>query len=331
MSPKVSIIVPSYNHARYIPACVEGVLAQTFQDWELVVVDDGSKDDSVELWRSFSDPRIKVHVNEHNLGTYPTQNRAVELASAELIAVLNDDDIWEPSKLEKQLELLAKYPGVPLCYTLGWLADDDGNLDRVNDHHQDWPQEELQDILPPLLEVNRVLASSVIFRRPFARFEPTLKYSGDWFALLEACYRGPVACVPERLSHWRVHGGGAHFASHGVYLEDVRVREAIWRHTPDWLRSGRDPSVIKRHMGRHGLHLAALYIMFGMRGMALRAAWSAVRWDRDRRAALRRLAACLLPMPSAIRRLWPEHPEGLPSSQVMAQEPVHLKLEMPPI
>ncbi|MBI5707742.1 MAG: glycosyltransferase family 2 protein [Armatimonadetes bacterium] len=324
-SPRVSIIVPSYNHARYIPACVQGVLAQTFQDWELIVVDDGSTDGSVDLWRSFDDPRIQVHVNERNLGTYPTENRAVELSQGDLIAVLNDDDIWEPGKLEKQFALLDQHPDVTYCYTLGWFADEEGNLDQTQDPHKDWPTAELQDVLPNLLEENNILASSVMFRREHAYFEPTLKYCGDWYALLQGAARGPVCCAPERLSHWRIHEGAAHFKKRGVYLEDLRIREAIFEHTDLWLSGGRDRATIQMHMGRHGLHLAALYALFGLKAKAVRAAWTAVRHDRDRRAALRRFAACLLPLPLARKKLWPEFPEGLPTAEVLAQAPVRFR------
>lgn len=326
MKPAVSIIVPSYNHARYVKPCVEGVLIQSFQDWELIVVDDGSKDESVELWRSYKDPRIQVHVNPQNMGTYPTQNRAVELSQADLVAVLNDDDIWEPEKLEKQVAMLKAQPDAPLCYTLGWLADDDGKLDKVNDHHKDWPQEERHDVFPYLLEVNRILASSVVFRRQHAYFEPSLKYSGDWYALLRASYLGPVACVPERLSHWRIHAEGAHFISFGVYSEDLRFREAMWRHSADWLASGRDPKLIKAQMGRHALHVAALYILYGCPWRARVAALSALRWDPERRAAVRRFIGCCLPLSVARKHLWPAIKEGYPKIEVDALPKIDFKL-----
>ena len=79
--PRVSIIVPSFNHARFLPACLGSVLSQSLTDWELHLVDDGSSDDSILIAQGYaeSDPRIKVLVNEQNLGTYGTQARALEL------------------------------------------------------------------------------------------------------------------------------------------------------------------------------------------------------------------------------------------------------------
>ena len=117
--PKVTIIVPSYNHVRFVKPCVESVLAQTFSDWEMIVVDDGSTDGAFEAFQQFTDPRIKVHQNEQNLGTYGTQNRAVALFQADLIAILNDDDTWAPTKLEAQIRALEKHPDAPFCYTRG--------------------------------------------------------------------------------------------------------------------------------------------------------------------------------------------------------------------
>jgi hypothetical protein len=209
---------------------------------------------------------------------------------------------------------------------LGWLADDTDALDTNVDHHEDWPRSERQEILPYLLEVNRVFASSVVFRRPFARFDPTLKYSGDWMALLSASYRGPVACVPERLSHWRVHERGAHFASEGVLVEEVRVREAIWTHARQWLRSGQNPVLVKQNLGRHALHIAALYMLFGMPWKARRAAFTALKWERVRRRGVRRFLCCLLPLPLARKRLWPQYPGGMPRSRIEGLAPLSLNL-----
>ena len=129
--PRVSIIVPSFNHARFLPACLDSVLSQSFADWELHLVDDGSSDDSVLIAQGYaeSDPRIKVLVNEQNLGTYGTQARALEFCTGEFVAVLNSDDFWHPDKLRQQVAALASDSMLPFCYVLGWKADLEGNID----------------------------------------------------------------------------------------------------------------------------------------------------------------------------------------------------------
>src|SRR5690349_16573876 len=117
--PDVSVIVPSYNHSVFLRDSIESVLAQTFNDWELVIVDDVSSDDSVEVARSYQDPRIRVVVNESNLGTYATLNQALDLAEGNLVGVLNSDDFWAPTKLESQVEAMAEVPEASFSYTYG--------------------------------------------------------------------------------------------------------------------------------------------------------------------------------------------------------------------
>jgi teichuronic acid biosynthesis glycosyltransferase TuaG len=106
----VSIVMPAYNCERYIDESIDSVLAQRYRDWELLVIDDGSKDTTFQAINEFSkkDYRIKPLKNEKNMGVSATRNKGIELASGEWIAFLDSDDIWTPSKLEKQLEVAEK-------------------------------------------------------------------------------------------------------------------------------------------------------------------------------------------------------------------------------
>lgn len=106
--PAVSVLMPSYGHAEYVAEAIQSVLEQTWTDWELVVVDDCSPDDSNRIIRSFADPRIRLFISEVNRGTYGAQERALQLAEGSLIAILNSDDLWTPRKLEVQVELLKR-------------------------------------------------------------------------------------------------------------------------------------------------------------------------------------------------------------------------------
>ncbi len=308
--PRVSIVVPSYNHARFAAKCAESVLAQTFGDWEMVVVDDGSTDDSLEVWRSFDDPRIQVHSNERNVGTYATQNRGVALSKADLFAILNSDDFWEPEKLERQVRLLESDPEAAFCYTLGWTASEDGELRLDYDNHADCPIAERQELLPYLLEVNRVFASSVLWRLEWARFDESLRYSGDWIALLKASSERHCACVPERLSTWRIHGASTHQASDPVTLEEIRIRRAILRDPKRWFSPRFDARLVREKLSICAMHLAALYVLWNSPREARRAAWTAARLALDKRAPLKRWAACFLPIGRVRRHMWFEVGEG---------------------
>lgn len=106
----VSIVMPAYNCEKYVAKAIDSVLAQTYKNWELLVLDDGSKDNTFQIINEFGrkDSRIKPLKNEKNMGVSATRNRGIELASGDWIAFLDSDDMWEPFKLEKQLRVADK-------------------------------------------------------------------------------------------------------------------------------------------------------------------------------------------------------------------------------
>lgn len=108
MSPLISIITPNYNCARFIAQTIESVLAQTYTNWEMLIVDDCSTDGSYEIAREYAekDSRIKVFRNEKNSGAAVSRNRAIEASSGEYVAFLDSDDLWLPEKLERQLNFM---------------------------------------------------------------------------------------------------------------------------------------------------------------------------------------------------------------------------------
>lgn len=109
-SPNVTVFIPVYNRARFVRGAIESTLAQTYGDFELLVIDDGSTDRSVEIIKSFDDPRIRLVQNEKNLGLPTTRNLGLELARGEFIALLDSDDISLPHRLERQVEFLQRHP-----------------------------------------------------------------------------------------------------------------------------------------------------------------------------------------------------------------------------
>ncbi|WP_440897998.1 glycosyltransferase family 2 protein [Amphibacillus sp. Q70] len=107
----VSIVMPAYNCEKYIVEAINSVLAQTYQNWELLVLDDGSKDNTLQIINEFGekDSRVRPLQNEKNMGVSATRNKGIDLATGDWIAFLDSDDLWEPSKLEKQLEISGRY------------------------------------------------------------------------------------------------------------------------------------------------------------------------------------------------------------------------------
>jgi len=111
-TPKVTVFIPVYNRARYLCVAVNSILAQTFGDFELLLVDDGSTDGSLELLQRYAarDPRVRVEVNGQNLGIPRTRNRGLELARGEYIALLDSDDYAYPGRLAAQVAFLDAHP-----------------------------------------------------------------------------------------------------------------------------------------------------------------------------------------------------------------------------
>lgn len=114
--PAVSIIIPTYNRPAFTKKAVGSVLAQTFRDFELIVVDDGSTDGTTEAVEGFSDERLRVH-HMNNRGPGPARNAGIELASAQYIAFLDSDDAWVPEKLQRQLDAMNDRPEYTLSHT----------------------------------------------------------------------------------------------------------------------------------------------------------------------------------------------------------------------
>jgi len=149
--PLVSIVTPSYNSTKFIPATIESVLSQTYQNWEMLIVDDCSKDESRKVIREYSekDDRIKLIELTENSGAAVARNTAIKAAKGKYIAFLDSDDLWVPTKLEKQIEFM-EINDYAFTYSKYQLMDVDGNiLDKVID-------------VPRNIDYNGLLSNTII-------------------------------------------------------------------------------------------------------------------------------------------------------------------------
>lgn len=133
MSELVSIITPSYNSAAYIAEMIESILAQTYTNWELLITDDCSTDDSVKIIESYAtkDSRIKLFRLASNSGAGIARNKSIEEARGRYIAFCDSDDLWKPQKLEKQVEFMQKN-GYEFVYCKSDVIDTEGNVIAIN-------------------------------------------------------------------------------------------------------------------------------------------------------------------------------------------------------
>jgi glycosyltransferase involved in cell wall biosynthesis len=122
---KVTVIIPAYGVERYIAATIRSVLAQTYRNFELLIIDDGSPDRSVEICRQFTDSRIRI-LRQSNRGPAAARNLGIRQATGAYIALLDGDDLWVPEKLEKHVAHLENNPGVGVSYCRSELIDEAG-------------------------------------------------------------------------------------------------------------------------------------------------------------------------------------------------------------
>lgn len=127
MAPKVSVIIPAYNAERFIKETIESVLRQTYDDFEIIIVDDGSTDTTRQIIESLNDQRI-IYLYQKNSGVSVARNTGVSKARGEYIALLDHDDLWLPEKLKKQIPLLETHTEIGLVYSDCYIIDLKGRI-----------------------------------------------------------------------------------------------------------------------------------------------------------------------------------------------------------
>jgi hypothetical protein len=167
--PVVAAIMPTYNHAAFVGAAIDSVLAQAFDAWELVVVDDGSTDGTLEIARRYRDPRIRVLARDHGglSGLGEMYRAALESSTAPLLAVIEGDDAWPPDKLARQVADFNDSE-VVFSYGAGWLIDEFGcRYGRVEPSFLEATRTNRPTgaIVPDLLRNNAILSPTVVLRR----------------------------------------------------------------------------------------------------------------------------------------------------------------------
>lgn len=224
--PLVSIIMPLYNGEQFLEAAVQSVLAQSYGNWELLIVDDGSKDGGFALAKKIAETDSRIYVFQHekgaNRGVSATRNLAISKSKGEYLALLDCDDVWLDNKLEKQVPILRQYPEVGLVYSQAQVIDEEGTI--INEKHSKAERLNRRPVfgaglankpckdLKLLLSIYfRVPASSAVMRKEFVHvlgnFEEKLKYQvEDAFLFYKILDKHAIYFIPEILLYYRVHG-----------------------------------------------------------------------------------------------------------------------------
>jgi len=201
--PAVSVIIPAYNSERYIQETLDSVLAQTWKDLEVVVVDDGSTDSTCEIVRACGEP-VRL-VEQANAGPSPARNHGIREARGEFVAFVDSDDLWTPDKLERQMALFDGEGKVGLVYCRGQRIDGEGN--RLPTTPMEKP---VGDVFLPLLYRNHCPTSGVVVRKACLDrcgvFPEDMVWAEDWHLWLRIARHYAFQAVQEPLVLHRMHG-----------------------------------------------------------------------------------------------------------------------------
>lgn len=233
-APRVSVVMAVHDGERFVGEAVDSILGQRFGDLELLVVDDGSTDRSADVVRARVDPRLRVIVNEENLGLARSLNRGIADARGELIARLDADDVAEPERLTRQVAFLDAHPDVALVGSWYVEMSEDGTLGA----RRTFPTEHW-DLRWHLCLYCPFVHSAAVWRRAFVdaqvgRYDEQFSYSMDYDLWRRIAARARVANVPMPLVRMRSHGGSMTSTYESRAREGVRLRAAYAARLLGW-------------------------------------------------------------------------------------------------
>jgi len=294
MKPLVNVCIPTFNRRGYLTEAVESVLAQSFGDFELVISDNASTDDTAEAVLSFGDPRIRYFRNDRNIGAPANWLNAVTKAIGRYCVIIGDDDRWAPTLLEQLVPPLDDNPDVDVAFSDFWLIDTDGRVlaARSDQCSQDYGRASLQPgrhkpFLDLALHAQALLTTCALIRRErmlsLGALNP--QASGvvlDYYLFARIALAGRGAFyVPERLAYYRAHPQSASVRYQVQILRDMqRTCAHLVQHVPT---------------GRHATKIRQRW------ASALASEGVALLRESDRSGAIRALGRSLRMAPFTVR------------------------------
>lgn len=302
----ISVVIPAYNSEKTIQYTIESVLQQTFKDFELIVIDDGSQDSTYQVVSSFSDSRIRVF-SYPNAGVSASRNRGISKANGEFIAFLDSDDLWTPDKLEAQLRALEDNPQAAVAYSWTDYIDESGQFLYPGNHPTATGEVYSQLLLTNFIENG----SNPLIRREaliqVGGFDESLFGPEDWELFIRLAARYPFVVVPRSHILYRMSTHSISFNLPRQEAQCLQVIERAFNQAPESLQHLKPLSIANLYQ----------YLLFrGLAGplerqtalAAARCLWHSVRYDPSvlrRRSrlmlivSLKLLAAILLPSQQA--------------------------------
>lgn len=230
MKPLISVCVPNYNYQNFVKEAVESVLNQTYSNFELIIIDDCSVDNSVNIIKSYNDPRIKFYQNEENMGGYKTLNKAVRLAKGELVAILHTDDKYDLHFLEEIVKAYNKYPDHKVFVTAIYNQDDVlGHLTPIYPFNSEGLISRKEAMTRLAYDnnigngVNLVVHKDALCEKDFYNIKYTPVGDLDLFMRLAENY--DFVYINKLLTYYRMHESNL---THKVFLEMVKQSHEVY-------------------------------------------------------------------------------------------------------
>ena len=230
---KVSVILTSYNHEKYIAQSIESILNQTYEDFELLVYDDCSSDRSVAIISSYTDERIKLIASPFNRGTTLVKYLVENFVSGELVAVAHSDDFWEKDKLRKQVEYLKEHPKTAAVFTYVNVVDEEGQPyeDIKGFYYQIFEQENRSRFAwlhHFFYEGNCLCHPSVLIRKEayaaYGMYTKGLRQLPDFYMWIRLCLHSEIHIIPERLTDFRIRRAEKNTSG---FRKDSSIRSSV--------------------------------------------------------------------------------------------------------
>jgi len=206
MCPACSVIIPTYNRKEYVRQAIDSVMLQTFTDYEIIVVDDGSTDDTEKALARYG-AKIR-YFRQKNQGESAARNYGLDIARGKYIAFLDDDDVWLPHKLERQVSYLGAHPDTAMVCSGDIAIDAEGqqieqrSVDELNLSEGELSFETI--FYPCPITASTVLAKKSVLIQA-GLFDESMKYGEDWDMWMRVALHGPIGYIPEPLVFFRVH------------------------------------------------------------------------------------------------------------------------------
>jgi glycosyltransferase involved in cell wall biosynthesis len=209
--PKVDIIIPAYNAAKYLPTAIASVLGQTFEDWRILLIDDGSTDNTAEVVAPFIQqlgPKLQ-YIKQPNSGLPAARNTAIRNSSSEFLALLDADDVWLPCRLFESVKYFENHPQVGLSYSFVEIIDSTGETIKICDNIQEHAEGRIASYI--YMRMVDMPCPTITFRRncidDVGLFDETLRASEDRDLWLRIAQRYEVGLVPTVLAQYRLAPG----------------------------------------------------------------------------------------------------------------------------